>query len=50
MNVGAADPAALRFMVQAANGAALVGIDDNDAAYHSLASTAAGRRSRRRST
>ncbi len=32
----------LRFMVQAANGAALVGIDDNDAAYHSLANSAVG--------
>ena len=42
LNVGAADPSALRFMVQAANGAALVGIDDNDAAYHSLASLAGG--------
>ena len=42
LNIGAADADALRFMVQAANGAALVGIDDNLAAYHSLASTAAG--------
>ena len=32
----------LRFIVQAANGAALVGIDDNKGAYHSLASAAAG--------
>ena len=37
--IGASD---LRFIVQAANGAALVGINDNRAAYHSLASTAAG--------
>jgi hypothetical protein len=29
-------------MVQAANGAALVGIDDNDAAFHSLANSAVG--------
>ena len=35
-------PATLRFIVQAANGAALVGIDDNKGAYHSLASAAAG--------
>ena len=42
LNIGAADPANLRFIVQAANGAALVGIDDNKGAYHSLASAAAG--------
>ena len=35
-------PDDLRFIVQAANGAALVGINDNRAAYHSPASTAAG--------
>jgi hypothetical protein len=39
---GAANSANLRFMVQAANGAALVGIDDNDAAFHSLANSAVG--------
>ena len=42
LNLGGADPDDLRFIVQAANGAALVGIDDNKAAYHSLASVAAG--------
>jgi hypothetical protein len=42
LDVSGATPANLRFMVQAANGAALVGIDDNDAAFHSLASSAVG--------
>ncbi len=44
------DPDDLRFIVQAANGAALVGINDNAGAFHSLASTAAGSRRRPRSS
>jgi hypothetical protein len=42
LDIGAASSANLRFMVQAANGAALVGVDDNDAAFHSLANSAVG--------
>ena len=38
LGVGGNDPAALRFIVQAANSAALVGINDNHGAYFSLAS------------
>src|SRR4029079_14950973 len=35
--IGAGDQAALRFLVQAANAAAMVGVEDNDGAYYSLA-------------
>ena len=41
LDLDGADPATLRFMVQAVNGAALVGVDDNAAAYHTLAGEAA---------
>ena len=41
LDLGGADPDDLRFIVQAANGAALVGIDDNANAYHALAAAAA---------
>ena len=42
LDILAADPDDLRFIAQAVNGAALVGINDNAGAFHSLASTAAG--------
>ncbi len=42
LDIGAANANDLRFIVQATNSAALVGTSDNGAAFHSLASTAAG--------
>jgi hypothetical protein len=42
LDISGFDQTKLRFIVQAVNVAALVGIDDNDGAYHSLASAAAG--------